>query len=116
MKRLLHAELASRDKLKLVERLQIIRVAANEYKLVSISESLLLKLENAPDGFLDTVLPLLKAGCHLKQVYKSVDESNHAEAFTLINDLFARGLLEKVHFSRSTKLSQSELEIYSEQL
>jgi len=116
MKSTSSGQLNSRTRLKLAERFQVVRSSDQEYKLVSLFESLRIKAGAELANLLDVILPKLQEGCALSQILRSVDKPRRDQAQELIQDLFNRGLIERIQQAKAKSLSDEELEEYTEQL
>jgi molybdopterin-synthase adenylyltransferase len=103
-------------RIKLADRFQVLKISNREYKFASLSESTVVRIENATDQVLDVVLTKLQRGSELEEILQAVDTSQHQIVFGIIRDLSARSLLREEPVSSSdSNISNQERDIYREQ-
>ncbi len=101
------------DKFQIHLRFQLVKVAKNEFRFVTISESIKIKIDN--DSFpLEKVLMQLQKGISLKSLLSSVPKLNQSETIDVVESLFKRRLIEKIN--QNPTLSKNELSLYDEQI
>jgi len=84
------------DKFQIHLRFQLVKVAKNEFRFVTISESIKIKIDN--DSFpLEKVLMQLQKGISLKSLLSSVPKLNQSETIDVVESLFKRRLIEKIN-------------------
>jgi sulfur carrier protein ThiS adenylyltransferase len=101
--------------LKLADRFHAVRLASNDYQLLSLTESVRIKGSNGADGVLDLIFPLLRSGKSLKGILKRVGGGHRQATLDLVHDLEARGLIERSR-GRRDLFSAAEKDAYGEQV
>lgn len=101
--------------LKLADRFHAVRLAENDYQLLSLTETVRIKGSNGSDGVLDLVFPLLRSGKSLKGILKSVGAGHREATLGLVRDLEERGLIEHSRRRRGV-FSAAEMDAYGEQV
>ena len=101
--------------IRLPPRYETLRMARDDYKLISLFESLRVQVQNG-EGILDILLPMLKNGCEYTHIINAVSEHQYEKVNEIINDLLGRGIIENIEDVDSNKFSQSDMELYREQM
>lgn len=104
--------------LKLAGRFQPVRIAANDYRLVSLTESVRVRLReesHRSNGLLDQVIPLLVAGESVQGILKRVGNSHGEAVRGLLRDLKEQGAIEELLAGRP-RLSETESNAYDGQM
>lgn len=81
---------------RLAERFVALREADDEYRLMSVFESLRVKTDNASDDVLGRALELLREGVSEERLRAAFDGAGASELDLLLGELLDRGLVERV--------------------
>jgi len=103
-------------KVKLPDRIQIVKVASSEYKFVSLYGSTRVRVGVDTGHILDLLFPMLRQGCELEEILNGFEPSKHPIVLNTVNDLSAQGfLLSSSGLSNGSPDSREERAMYSEQ-
>ena len=104
-------------KLKLPDRFQVLKIKEDEYKLVSLHESLGFHVDSQVSRVLDLILPQLQRGCTLDEIQQSVNPQMWPVALDMLKDLADRGLVKNDASPQWWEsIPQDEKETYTEQI
>ena len=80
--------------LQLREQLELVRISALEYRVVTLFDSLTVTSNEATEGVLDRILPALQRGAELPSLLRGLSKRETSAIRAMIRDFDERGLLE----------------------
>jgi bacteriocin biosynthesis cyclodehydratase domain-containing protein len=106
---------AQHETLHLAEQFQLVRVSGEEYRLVSLHDSLVVKSPDGSDGLLDKLLPPLETGAQLGALTEGLPKRQVQTARRMVKEFLERGLLEKKNGAKPNGHAKDEAARYEQQ-